>query len=210
MEQLKNIALGVLLGIRDSLFGIAAIRYLRNNECNTGDDHQRGVKRRKPPNNAFRRIFECGCLNGGLFLASIVAFQNVFLPSVYTFMEFLFGSSPGLLKSVWYWLQPLLSYTFGALWILPLFLLTRIVNALWFQDIADSAYKGRPQSLRSISKLVADTLFSLVIQALFILQSLLVASLPLSFLGQCFSLFHLSLLYSLYSFEYKWFNMGMC
>lgn len=41
------------------------------------------------------------------------------------------------------------------------------------QDIADSAYKfrkGRPQMMTSLSKLIADTLFSLVVQALFLVQ----------------------------------------
>lgn len=41
------------------------------------------------------------------------------------------------------------------------------------QDIADAAYKysrGRPQFLSSLSKMVADMLFSMVIQALFLVQ----------------------------------------
>ena len=43
------------------------------------------------------------------------------------------------------------------------------------QDIADAAYKysrGRPQLLSSISKMIADMLFSMVIQALFLVQVL--------------------------------------
>jgi hypothetical protein len=44
---------------------------------------------------------------------------------------------------------------------------------LMFQDIADSAYRysrGRPQLLSSVSKLIADTLFSVLVQALFLVQ----------------------------------------
>ncbi|RWS26402.1 etoposide-induced protein 2.4-like protein [Leptotrombidium deliense] len=215
MQHFKNVGFAVVLGLRDSLSGIAAIRHLRAND-NVLNEEQRGVQRRRNNNNAIKRICECCFLNGGVFWLSIQAFECVLLPCLYWFMEIILGSSPGLLSSVWYWLQPLLSYTFGALWVLPLFMLSRIVNALWFQDIADSAYRGRSQLLRSKSKLIADTLFSLVCllfsilsKSLLLFQSLMVTLLPISFLGQCFNLLHLSLLYSLYSFEYKWFNMGM-
>lgn len=46
-------------------------------------------------------------------------------------------------------------------------------SSTFFQDIADAAYKysrGRPQLLPSISKMIADMLFSMVIQALFLVQ----------------------------------------
>lgn len=80
-----------------------------------------------------------------------------------------------------------------------------------FQDIADSAFKfrkGRPQLIPSISKQIADILFSLVVQLLFLLQSMVVRLLPIDYVGVILCFVHLCLLYSLYSFEYKWFNMG--
>lgn len=80
-----------------------------------------------------------------------------------------------------------------------------------FQDIADSAYRysrGRPQFLQSISKLIADSLFSIAVQALFLVQAMLVELIPLYMIGRIFGLVHMCLLYSLYTFEYKWFNMG--
>ena len=40
------------------------------------------------------------------------------------------------------------------------------------------------------------------------LQSTLVSMLPIVFLGDVLCLVHMCMLYSLYSFEYKWFNMG--
>lgn len=79
------------------------------------------------------------------------------------------------------------------------------------QDIADSAYRyrqGRPLLLSSVSKLVADTLFSILVQALFLGQGMLVSRVPLPPIGEALALIHMCLLYALYAFEYKWFNMG--
>lgn len=78
------------------------------------------------------------------------------------------------------------------------------------QDIADSAYKfrkGQPQSVFSFSLVIADTLFSLLVQTLFLIQSMAVNLLPFPYVSIICNI-HLSLLYSLYSFEYKWCNMG--
>lgn len=97
------------------------------------------------------------------------------------------------------------------MWVLPIFMLSKIVSSLWFADIANAAYrvrKGRPQLIPSISKLVADFLFSMVVQMFFLVQSMLVNLVPVKYVGSSLCFVHLCLLYSLYSFEYKWFNMG--
>jgi len=124
---------------------------------------------------------------------------------MYELMKFVFGHEGRVLR-VWSWLHPILSYTFGAFWVLPLFVISRFVNAFWFQDIAECTFRGKSQSARSVSFFIADTLFSLIIQALFLIQAVMVGK--LLYVGLFASIFHLSLLYSLYSFEYKWFNNG--
>ena len=132
---------------------------------------------------------------------------NYALKCLYLIVTFVFGSQDNS-GSTWAWLEPTLSYLFSAFWVLPLIFLSRIVTAFWFQDIADTSFKGRPQPFRSISQLIADLLFSLLIQMLFLMQANLFYLFPIAYIGEGISLLHVSLLYSLYSFEYKWFNMG--
>ncbi|XP_034193124.1 EI24 domain-containing protein tank isoform X1 [Osmia lignaria lignaria] len=158
-----------------------------------------------------KRTIQCCALNGGVFWASILIFECGILPLLKYLLSIIFGHSPTMGMTVWSWTKPFLSLTFGTVWVLPLFLLSRIVNSLWFQDIADSAYRyrqGRPLLLSSVSKLVADTLFSILVQALFLGQGMLVSRIPLPPVGDILALIHMCLLYALYAFEYKWFNMG--
>lgn len=159
------------------------------------------------------RIFQCILLNGGVFGTSIVTFNVLLLSCVQFLIGVLFGDHHSSVAHViWMWLQPLLVYTFQALWVLPLFALSKVVNCLWFQDIADIAFRyitgGRQASSPGISRVLADVLFSVMVQTLFLLQAVIVSMLPIGKLGEIVYLVHLSLLYSLYSFEYAWFNRG--
>lgn len=157
------------------------------------------------------KVFKCCALNGGFTWLSIILFENLVLPGLKLILTWFYGSQSDELHYVWGWLQSLLSILFGMMWVLPIFLLSKVVSSLWFQDIANAAYKfrkGRPQMIPNISKLIADFLFSLLVQALFLVQSMLVNLLPFNYVGRVLCFVHLCLLYSLYSFEYKWFNMG--
>lgn len=115
---------------------------------------------------------------------------NGILQGLYWAITKIFGSAD--IGSTWSWLESTLTYLFSAFWVLPLIFLSRIVTSLWFQDIAglhvvklcfvklivnhiyffftESSFRGRPQPFKSISQLIADTLFSLLIQTLFLVQ----------------------------------------
>nr|KAG5685650.1 hypothetical protein BaRGS_020892 [Batillaria attramentaria] len=66
--------------------------------------------------------------------------------------------------------------------------------------------RGKPQ-LPSLSRFIADMTFSILLQTLFLIQGSLCRLVPLDILSHLASVVHMGLLYALYAFEYKWFNM---
>jgi len=170
----------------------------------------RGVKKAEP--NIIERTLKCCLLNGGVFAVSIFLFDNIFLPLIRSILFIVLAGSQDRADSVWGYTQPILSIAFSTLWVLPFFLLSKIVNAIWFQDIADLAFRssqGRPLVNLSISVMIADTVFSIVVEIIFLLQGKVFALLPIKILGAALNLVHQCLLHSLYSFEYKWFSQGI-
>ena len=177
---------------------------------------RRALQRRKLENNPTRddstepkileRTLKCCVLNGCVFWFSIILFENVLLPSIKTLIYLCLGASAG----DWLWTSvfPVLSVTFATLWVLPFYLLSKFVNAIWFADIADTAFRhsgpdSRPRTMNTISIAIADTVFSVFVETIFLFQ----AKACLTFvpiLGSFINFFHLSLLHALYCFEYKW------
>jgi etoposide-induced 2.4 mRNA len=183
-------------------------------------------------------------LNGGIFLLSLLFFDFILIPTLRNIITYFMGESP-----LWNLIQTTLSWIFSFIWVVPLFVLSKIINTFWFQDIAgkssrrcsesvfeltdfdptDAAFnyrKGKPTLIPSISKLLADVVFSLLVQSLFLFQVssihlkssfitnpfTLFQSMTMNFIpyiGSTLSFLHICLLYSLYSFEYKWFNQGL-
>ncbi|KRF85649.1 etoposide-induced protein 2.4 homolog isoform X2 [Drosophila virilis] len=193
--------------------------YAKRAEANTDERTLEKIFKKKPveepqpqaEKKIAKKLFKCCLLNGGFTWLSIVLFENVLLPTLKFCLTIFYGAQSDTLPFVWSWLHPILSLIFGMMWVLPIFMLSKIVSSLWFADIANAAYrvrKGRPQLIPGISKLVADFLFSMVVQILFLVQSMLVNLVPVKYVGSSLCFLHLCLLYSLYSFEYKWFNMG--
>ncbi len=80
-----------------------------------------------------KRVLECCALNGGVFYSSMVIFDKVLLPLLRILLTKMLGENSGIGLTVWGWMQPALSILFGMIWVMPLFLLSRIVNSLWFQ-----------------------------------------------------------------------------
>ncbi|CAL4123373.1 unnamed protein product, partial [Meganyctiphanes norvegica] len=226
--HIKCIVNGFVRGVKDSLRGFYLIfhydtglpekprrtptRELTNlakrRAAQNAEKSQKQTTVHKDETRVTQRVLECCGLNGLVFGLSLVMFEMILLPTLSAVFHVVLGDGSG---QVWGIVKPLLTVMFDMLWVLPIFLLSRIINTIWFQDIADSAYRqrqGRPMLFPSISKLVADVLISIFIQLLFLMQANLVMQLPLVGLNTVLGCIHMCLLNALYSFEYRWFNMG--
>ncbi|KAI6200020.1 Etoposide-induced protein 2.4-like protein [Aphelenchoides besseyi] len=98
--------------------------------------------------------------------------------------------------------------------ILPIFIVIRVLSTLWFADIASAAYKyrGTPPSKDTtidIPRAASDFLHAIVLESVFLIQTMIIASVPVPGIFEAFGFVCMSILHSLYSFEYKWMSSGI-
>ncbi|VDN02611.1 unnamed protein product [Thelazia callipaeda] len=86
--------------------------------------------------------------------------------------------------------------------------ISRIFGSIWFSDIANVAQRYTGVQVPNF-KVTSDFCSSLCLDCLIFLQSLFVSSIPVPMLAEAFSLIHLALLNSLFSFEYVWMSFGI-
>ncbi|XP_065916564.1 etoposide-induced protein 2.4 homolog [Dysidea avara] len=161
-------------------------------------------------------IYRCFVLNGIIITLGMFLFGHFVRPVI----QYMYGSlyvlliggdvdkfSSSLIHTV--------DMTFDVLWIVPLYWVSKPINSIWFQEIADLLFKKTDSSLRRTSTkkdsmpsgLIADFLFSVLAEFIFLLQATFILYLP--YIGYILCVFLLSVLYALYAFEYKWFGQGV-
>lgn len=105
-----------------------------------------------------------------------------------------------------------MDFFFRFAWVIPLYIICKIVNGFWFSDIAENVfvlYYGKPKSLQSLGMATADFIYAIFFETVFLLQAFLMKYMFTSVLGWLIYGVHQSLLYALYAFEYKWYYMGI-
>lgn len=219
---LKICIVQFLHGIKDSLYGcikffahqkiINAQNILNQKRKSSANSKSSSTKK---SDKLYQRLFESCILNGVFLLSCMLAFHFVLLPVLnYIYYRILSPEKHVLINT---YLNPVLQLVFSFVWILPVFLLSKIFNLLWHQEIADIAFvqkydnekiKKYQSEKPQISQAIADTIFSCTMELIFLIQSALINFIPIIWVSNLLTHVHLAFLYSLYAFEYKWFNMS--
>ena len=107
----------------------------------------------------------------------------------------------GNFEQAWGRVKMVLGATFNLLWLLPLFIVSKIVCGLWFGEVADNCYfivYGKPATPTRISTFIADLLFSIFIQIVFLTQCSIAAQFPVQGMNIVLEFLHCSLIHSWY------------
>ncbi|GLD94921.1 hypothetical protein PINS_up003546 [Pythium insidiosum] len=150
---------------------------------------------------------KCFVLNGLIFLGSIFFFDRAVIPVIHLFGELLqrsVATSSVQAEDVRSRVDGFVFLLYQVLWMYPIYCISFILNTIWYQEIADDAYiqqHGKP-SPSPVADMIRDELYRAILVGFFLLQTVLSYLLPV--VGPAVSFIHLSWLYSLYCFEYKW------
>lgn len=202
----KGILLCAVCGLKDCIVGMCKLINLINAQEPVRENAQR-ITRHTNDSSAKSKVIHC-VVFGVCFWISNFIFNALIIKSIIAKLaEWLIGQADDWL------LNKILYFIFFNCWILPMLFFSKLLNFLWYQDIADIIFARaniKKTIDHKISVSAADQLKSFLLQTVYCVQGYLVYLLPLpAVLQHFYYLCHLALLSSLYAFEYKWVQMGM-
>jgi etoposide-induced 2.4 mRNA len=105
-------------------------------------------------------------------------------------------------------LDTIIALTYQLFWVYPIFLLSFVLNAVWYQEIADRAYRlqfGQPVNSTSqltygrMLRLVADEIYRAILFMNYLIFATIIYILPI--IGPIISFMYFCWIYAYYSFE---------
>lgn len=206
MGLVRIVATDFCYGVYDSLVGIWFIKRLREEDAKeivveppkkrekTVMEQRRekqGIFRRPPEppkkkDSFLKKLFQIYGMN----IAFMVLWQICILILGYSFG--LFG-------------RPELGHNIGYILFVPIFIASRLIQALWFSDISGAcmrALKQEPQIKESMGKMLNETIISIVHQTFFLIQGIMSHHLPIPLITPLIVYIHIALLNSMYCFDY--------
>ncbi|KAL0585849.1 hypothetical protein ABG067_004383 [Albugo candida] len=150
---------------------------------------------------------KCFILNGLIFLGSIFFFDQAVIPIIHLFGELLqhfFAYEATHASGFRDRIDGFVFFLYQILWMYPIYCISFILNTIWYQEIADDAYvqmHGKPR-ITPVVDMLRDEMYRAILVGFFLLQTVLSYLIPV--IGPALSFIHLSWLYALYCFEYKW------
>ena len=149
-----------------------------------------------------RKSWQTFLLNGVIFIGSILLYKEAIEP----LMMSLYAAS-GVDELTSTQMSGYLYTTYILTWILPMYMLSFVLNTVWYQDIASETARllartsVRPQPSVPVTLRIADVLYKSIFNGIFILQSNLAYN--VSYVGYSLYILHLAFLYALSAFEYR-------
>lgn len=121
-----------LNGFKDSVYGCVKF-FQRQKHLKESRKTSNSTSNKKNAEKLYKRLLESCILNGVFLLSCMLAFSFILLPILnFIYFKILSPEKHDLINT---YLNPFLQLVFSFVWILPVFLLSKIFNLLWHQEI---------------------------------------------------------------------------
>eukprot|EP01122_Echinamoeba_exundans_P005351 TRINITY_DN15518_c0_g1_i1.p1 TRINITY_DN15518_c0_g1~~TRINITY_DN15518_c0_g1_i1.p1 ORF type:complete len:404 (-),score=49.24 TRINITY_DN15518_c0_g1_i1:130-1341(-) len=149
-------------------------------------------------------VWNCLFLNLFIFLGSNLLYSYALTP----FFNWLTTSDSEDISNVVLWIKWIMDFFWMALWVFPVYVLSFLLNGMWYDKISEIVYKDYPRREEPAAKdtemygMLVDQVQKITLMWFFVLIGILWSFVP--YIGLPISFVYSSWLYSLYCFEYRW------